>query len=141
MKSICGIVGHCSQSLTDSNAYIVIMEFILFGPFQSFLAIDADNARLCYKCNMNYANIVDDCKSECPCVHLERVCLLDKILQFNPDGYILLRGLNKEKLTNVFLSEALSDLTALLSEELALFWYLCLPVLHTLWMRYHHVIV
>ena len=149
VKSICGIVRHCSQSLTDSNAYIVIMAFILFGPFQkkkypklttaaksitqmiSFLAIDADNARLCYKCNMIYFNIVDHCISECPCVHSERVCLWDKILQFNPDVYILLRGLDKEQLTNVFLGEALADLTALLSEDLALFWYLCLPVLHT----------
>ena len=33
-KIIYGIVGHCSQSLIDSNAYIVIMAFILFGPFQ-----------------------------------------------------------------------------------------------------------
>ena len=63
------------------------------------------------------------------------------ILQFNPDVYILLRGLDKEQLTNVFLGEALVDLTALLSEDLALFWYLCLPVLHSLWTRYHHVIV
>ena len=107
----------------------------------SFLAIDADNARLCYKCNMNYFNIVDHCISECPFVHSERVCLWDKILQFNPDVYILLRGLDKEQLTNVFLGEALADLTELLSEDLALFWYLCLPVLHTLWTRYHHVIV
>ena len=65
--------------------------------------------------------------------------LWDKSLQFNRDVYILLRGLDKETLTNVFLGEALADLTALLSEDLALFRYLCLPVLHTLWTRYHHV--
>ena len=32
----------------------------------SFLTIDADNARLCYRCNMNYVNIIDHCISECP---------------------------------------------------------------------------
>ena len=90
---------------------------------------------------MNNVNIVDHCISECPCVHLERVYLWDKILQFNPDVYILLRGLDKETLTNVFLGEALPDLTALLPEDLALFRYLCLPVLLTLWTRYYHVIV
>ena len=42
---------------------------------------------------------------------------------------------------NVFLVEALADLAALLSEDLALFWYLCLPDLHTLWTRHHQVIV
>ena len=70
---------------------------------------------------MNYVNIVDHCISECPCVHLERVSLWDNILQSNPIVYILLRGLDKETLTNVFLGEALADLTALLSEDLALF--------------------
>ena len=90
---------------------------------------------------MNYVNIVDHCISECPCVHSESVCLWDKILQLNLDVYILLRGLDKETLTNVFLGEALADITALLSEDLALFRYLCLPVLHTLWTRYHHVIM
>ena len=45
----------------------------------SFLTIDADNARLCYRCNMNYVNIIDHCLSECPYVHLERVYLWDKI--------------------------------------------------------------
>ena len=69
---------------------------------------------------MNYVNIVDHRISECPCVHLERVSLWDKILQFNPDVYILRRGLDKETLTNVFLSEALADFAALLSEDLAL---------------------
>ena len=54
---------------------------------------------------------------------------------------MMLRGLDKGKLSNVFLGEALSDSAALLSEDLALFWYLCLPALHTLWTRYHHVIV
>ena len=118
-ESICDIVGHCSQSLTDPNAYIVIMAFTFFGPFQkiirsfltaarqithmiSFLAIAGDNARLCYTCNMNYVNIVYHCISECPCVQLERVSLWDKILQFNTGKYILLRGLDKETLTNVF---------------------------------------
>ena len=80
------------------------------------------------------------------CLHCKSISYiyfskLDKILQFNPNVYNLLRGLDKEKLTNVFLGEALADLTALLSEDLDLFWYLCLPVLHTLWTRYHHVIV
>ena len=76
----------------------------------SFLAIDADNARLCCKCYTNYVNIVDHCISECPCVHLERVSLWDKILQLNPFVHILLRGLDKETLTNVFLCEAFVDL-------------------------------
>ena len=84
---------------------------------------------------MDYVNIVDHCISECPYVLSERVCLWDKILQFNPDVHILLMGLDKEKLTNVFLGKALVDFTAFLSEDLALFWYLCLPVLHTLWTR------
>ena len=80
------------------------MAFILFGPFQilpeattaarsitqviSFLEIDTDNGRLGCKGNMNCVNIVDHCLSECPCVHLERVSLWDKILQFNTDVYI-----------------------------------------------------
>ena len=106
----------------------------------SFLAIDADNVRLCYKCNIYYVNIANHCISECLCVHSERVCLWNKILQFNPDVYILLRGLDKEKLTHLFLGGALADLTALLSEDLALFRYLCIPVLHTLWTRNHLVI-
>ena len=58
---------------------------------------------------MNYVNIVDHCISECPGVHLERVSLWDKSLQFNPDVYILRKGLDKETLTNVFLGEALAD--------------------------------
>ena len=58
---------------------------------------------------MNYVYIVDHCISECPCVHSERVYLWDKILQFNPDVYISLRGLDKETLTNEFLGEALAD--------------------------------
>ena len=94
----------------------------------SFLAIDADKAWLCCKCNRKYVNIEDhfisECISECSCVHLERVSLGDKILQLNTDVYILLRGLDKETITNVFLGEALADLTALLSEDLALFRYL-----------------
>ena len=53
-----------------------------------------------------------------PLCPLKRVSLWDKVLQFNPDVYILLRGLDKETLTNVFLSEALADLAALLSEDL-----------------------
>ena len=76
---------------------------------------------------MNYVNIVDHCISECPCVHLERVSLWDKFLQFNPDVYILHRVLDKETPTNVFQGEALTDLVALLSADLALFRYLCLP--------------
>ena len=64
---------------------------------------------------MNYVNIVDHCISECPCIHFERVSLLDKILQCNPDVYIMLGRLDKETLTNVFLGEALADLVALLS--------------------------
>ena len=90
---------------------------------------------------MNYVNIVDHCITECPCVHLERVSLWDRILQFNPDVYILLRGLDKETFTNEFLGEALADFAALLSEDLALLRYLCLPALHSLWIKYHHVIV
>ena len=91
----------------------------------SFLAIDADNARLCCKCNINYVNIV--------------VALVSAWngfpsgIKFYPDVYTLLRGLDKETLTNVFLGESLADLTALLPEHLALFRYLCLPALHTLW--------
>ena len=58
---------------------------------------------------MNYVNIFDHCISECLGVHLERVFLWDKSLQFNPDVYILRKGLDKETLTNVFLGEALAD--------------------------------
>ena len=85
---------------------------------------------------MNYVHIVDYCISECPCVHLETVSLWDKILLFNPDVYIMHRN------TNVFLGEALAYLAELLFEDLSLFWYLCLPVIHdTLWTRYDRVIV
>ena len=79
---------------------------------------------------MNYVNIVDNCICECPCVHLKRVSIRDKILQSNQDVYILLRGLDKEILINVFLGQALVDLAALLSEDLPLFWCVCLPALH-----------
>ena len=106
-----------------------------------FPGIDADNACLCCKCNMNDVNIVDHCISECPCDHVERVSLLDKMLQFNQDKHILFRGLDKETLTNLFLGEALVHQIELQSEDLALFWYFCLPALHFLWSRYHHVIV
>ena len=95
--------------------------------------IDTDNARVCFKCNTNYANIVDHCISEYPCVHLERVSLWDKFLQLNPDVYILHRVLDKATHTNVFQGKALADLVAILSADLALFRYLCLPALHTLW--------
>ena len=45
-------------------------------------------------------------------------------------------------LTNVFLGEALLDLVQLLPEDdRTLFWYLCLPALHAIWSRYHHVMV
>ena len=54
-----------------------------------------------------------------------------KILHFNSDVYNFLMELDKETLTNVFLGEVLADLAALLSEDLALFWYLFLPALHT----------
>ena len=67
---------------------------------------------------MNYVDTVDHCISECPCVHLERVSIWDRILQFNPDVYILLRGLDKETLSNEFLGAALADFAALLSEVL-----------------------
>ena len=90
---------------------------------------------------MNYVNIVDHCISQCPCVHLENVSLWDKLLQFSPDIYILLRGLDKETLTNVFLGEALADLAALLSEDIALLLNLCLPRLYSLWTRYHQGIL
>ena len=76
----------------------------------SFLTIDADNARLCYRCKMNYVNIIDHCISECPYVQLERDFLWDKIYQFNPDVYMFLMRLDKEILKNVFLCEALLDL-------------------------------
>ena len=108
----------------------------------SFLTIDADNARLCYRCNMNYVNIIDHCISECPYVHLERVSLWDRIYQFNPDVYMFLMRLDKETLTNVFLGEALLDLVQLLPEDdRTLFWYICLPALHAIWSRYYHVMV
>ena len=76
----------------------------------SFLTIDADNARLCYRYNMNYVNIIDHCISKCPYVHLERDSLWDKIYQFNPDVYMFLMRLDKETMTNVFLGEASVDL-------------------------------
>ena len=108
----------------------------------SFLTIDADNAQLCYRCNMNYVNIIDHCISECPYVHLERVSLWDKIYQFNPEVYMCLMRQDKETLTNVFLGEALLDLIQLLPEDdRTLFWYLCLPALHAIWSRYYHVMV
>ena len=104
--------------------------------------IDADNARLCYRCNMNYVNIIDHCISECPYVHLERVSLWDKIYQFNPEVYMCLMRQDKETLTNVFLGEALLDLIQVLPEDdRTLFWYLCLPALHAIWSRYYHVMV
>ena len=92
---------------------------------------------------MNYVNIIDHCISECPYVHLERVYLWDTLYQFNPDVYMLLMRLDKKNtLTNVFLGEALVDLVQLLPEDdRTLFWYLCLPALHAIWSRYHHVIV
>ena len=50
--------------------------------------------------------------------------------------------LDKETLTNVFLGEAFVDLVQLLPEDdRTLFCYLCLPALHTIWWRYHHMIV
>ena len=67
---------------------------------------------------MNYINIVDHYISACPRVHFERVSLWDKTLQLNPNVYILLRRLDKETLTNIFLGEALADLVALMSEDL-----------------------
>ena len=88
-----------------------------FIQMTSFLAIDADNARLWYRCNMNYVNIIDHCISEYPYVYLEGVTLWDKIYQFNPDVYMFLMRLDKETLTNEFLGEALVDLVQLLPED------------------------
>ena len=53
-----------------------------------FYGIDADNARLCYRYNMNYVNIIDHFISEFRYDHLEIVSLCDKIHNFNPDVYV-----------------------------------------------------
>ena len=78
--------------------------------------------------------------SEYPCFHLEIVSLWDKCFQFNPDVYILLMGLDKESMTNAFLDEALVNLIELLSEDIALFRYLCPPDDAAIWSRYHRVV-
>ena len=53
-------------------------------------------------------------------------------LPVNLDVYVYLRRLDKESLTNVSLGEDLIDLDELLSENPALFWYLCLTALYTI---------
>ena len=74
--------------------------------------------------------------------HLELVSLWDKIYPFNLDVYMFLLILDIETRANVFLGEALVDLVQLLPEDdRTLFWYLCLPALHAICSRYHHVIV
>ena len=88
---------------------------------------------------MNYVNIIDQFISDCPYVNLERISLWDNSYQFLPDVYMFPMRLDTETLTNAFLGEALEDLVEFYQKNVL--WYLCLPTLHDMWSRYHHMIV
>ena len=88
---------------------------------------------------MKYVNIIDQFISECPYVNLERVSLWDNIYQFLTDVYMFLMRLDTETLTNAFLGKALVDLVEFYQKTVL--WYFCLPALHDIWSRYHHMIV
>ena len=103
----------------------------------SWLIDETDSVLLCANCNNGYVNIIDHCISECTYVHLERVSLLDKIYQFDPNVYLYLRRLDKASLTSAFLGEERVDFVSLLSDNCTRFWFLCLPALHRIWLTYN----